>query len=43
MKTAQLQLSGSRLGRVILHLLCIARDGRLQWHFHGIARELRHV
>lgn len=41
MKTAQLHLSGSRIGRVILHLVCIIRDRRLQWHFHGIAREFR--
>ena len=39
MKTAELHLSGSRVGRVLLHLVCIARHGRLKWHFRGIARE----
>ena len=39
MKTIRLQLSGSRTGRVLLHLECIARHGRIIWHFRGIARE----
>lgn len=33
------QLSDSRVGRILLHLTCIARHGRFQWHFQGILRE----
>lgn len=39
MKARQLRLSGSRAGRIVLHLTCIARTGRWHWHFKGIARE----
>lgn len=39
MKT-YLQLSENRVGRVLLHLACISRRGRFQWHIRGIAREL---
>ncbi len=42
MKTAQIHLSRSRSGRILLHLVCIVRHGRIQWHFHGIAREFSH-
>lgn len=38
MKT-QLHLSGSRHGRILLHLACMARDKRVMWHLRGIARE----
>lgn len=37
-------LSGSGVGRIILHLLCLfRRPGHLCWHWRGIARELVHV
>jgi hypothetical protein len=26
-------------GRVVLHLVAMARDGRLLWHLRGISRE----
>ena len=29
------------LGRVVLHLACLLRDGRVRWHWAGIRRELR--
>ena len=41
MKTYQLRLSGSRAGRILLHLTCIAKHGRWHWHFMGIAREFK--
>jgi hypothetical protein len=28
-------------GRIALHLIAVRLDGRLQWHFDGIMRELR--
>ena len=36
----QMRFAGSRIGRVLLHLLCLCRDGRLRWHARGVAREL---
>jgi hypothetical protein len=42
MKANHLQLSHSRSGRILLHLACIARHGRVHWHFRGIAREFGH-
>jgi hypothetical protein len=35
----QMQLAGSRSGRILLHLLCACRDGKLRWHGRGVARE----
>ena len=29
------------LGRVVLHLACLLRDGKVRWHWSGIRRELR--
>jgi hypothetical protein len=31
------------LGRVMLHLACLLRDGKVRWHWAGIRRELRAV
>jgi len=31
------------LGRVMLHLACLLRDGKVRWHWAGIRRELRHA
>jgi hypothetical protein len=28
-------------GRVLLHLACLLRDGKVQWHWAGMKRELR--
>jgi hypothetical protein len=37
-------LANSRLGRVLLHALCLARHpAQTRWHWHGIVRELRHA
>lgn len=41
MKAHPLQLAGSRSGRIVLHLACIVRHGRIHWHFQGIAREFK--
>lgn len=29
------------LGRVMLHLACLLRDGKMRWHWAGIRRKLR--
>jgi hypothetical protein len=29
------------LGRVVLHVACLLRDGKVRWHWAGIRRELR--
>jgi hypothetical protein len=31
----------SAFGRVLLHCACLARDGRLRWHWAGIVREFQ--
>lgn len=28
------------MGRMALHLVCACRDGKVQWHWEGIKREL---
>jgi len=35
-----MKLTESRLGRVILHLKCLARDRKWAWHLAGLRREL---
>jgi len=35
------QLAEHSLGRVLLHLVCLARDGKVRWHWAGVMRELR--
>jgi hypothetical protein len=36
-------LAQSKLGRVILHALCLfRRPDRLRWHWRGIVREFSH-
>jgi len=32
-------LAASASGRIVLHLLCLWRDHRFQWHWHGVVRE----
>jgi hypothetical protein len=34
------KLAESHLGRVILHLWCLARDRKWVWHLDGIGREI---
>ena len=36
---AMSRFSGTRAGRIFLHLVCLARRGRVHWHLQGIARE----
>jgi len=31
----------SALGRVLLHLICLCRDGKGRWHLQGMLREFR--
>jgi len=33
-------LAQNSVGRVILHLACMIRDGQLRWHWKGIVREV---
>ena len=33
-------MTGSRMGRVVLHLWCAVRDHHWRWHWQGIRREL---
>lgn len=33
-------LAASKLGRVVLHVVCACRAGHLAWHWQGIVREL---
>ena len=35
-------LARQRYGRVLLHLACLAHDGRWGWHWAGIRREFIH-
>jgi hypothetical protein len=40
--TKQMKLASTSKGRVLLHLLALARDHRVRWHLAGVARELHH-
>jgi len=35
-----LMLAKNRFGRVVLHLICLAHDGKWRWHWAGVRREL---
>jgi hypothetical protein len=37
----QAQLAKYSFGRILLHLACLVRDEKVQWHWQGILRELR--
>jgi hypothetical protein len=38
------KLAQTRCGRVMLHLGCLVmRPSHLNWHWHGILRELEHA
>jgi hypothetical protein len=39
----KLRLARHSLGRVVLHLACLACDGKWRWHWAGVLRELRPV
>jgi hypothetical protein len=39
----KMKLSETSIGRVVLHLICLARDGKLHWHWAGICREFHHA
>ena len=41
MKTLLLFIAAFAIGRVILHLLCLVRDGNWEFHLSGIAREFK--
>ena len=32
-------LAKNRFGRMVLHLICLAHDGKWRWHWAGIGRE----
>ena len=34
-----LMLARNRFGRMVLHLMCLAHDGKWHWHWAGISRE----
>ncbi|HXU78654.1 MAG TPA: hypothetical protein VN794_18905 [Methylomirabilota bacterium] len=34
-------LAQSSFGRVVLHLLCLCRDGKFRWHWAGMSREFQ--
>jgi len=39
----QMKLAGTRVGRVVLHLVGLAMDKRVKWHYQGIMREVMGV
>jgi hypothetical protein len=39
-EAAMSALASTRLGRVLLHLMCMARNRQFGHHFRGIGREL---
>jgi hypothetical protein len=34
------QMPRNRLGRIVLHLLCLLRGRHMRWHWRGIVRQL---
>ena len=34
------ELARVSVGRIVLHAACAVKDGRVQWHWEGIKREL---
>lgn len=43
MNALMLSMARYRAGRVVVHVVAMARDHRVKWHWAGIAREFRHV
>ena len=39
----QMRLCSSKVGRIIIHLLCFIRDHQVSRHYAGIAREFSYV
>lgn len=39
----QMKLSGTRVGRIVLHLATLCRDHRYIWHASGVMREVLHI
>jgi hypothetical protein len=39
----QLKLSETHVGRICLHVLTMAQDKKLKWHWKGIVREITAV
>jgi len=37
----ELKLAQSSFGRILLHLACVYRDHKYQWHWSGIRREIK--
>jgi hypothetical protein len=37
------ELVKTRIGRIVLHAVCLVRDRKLSWHVAGIAREIRGI
>ena len=35
-----LMLAKNRFCRIVLHLICLANDGKWRWHWAGVCREL---
>ncbi len=33
-------LANNRIGRMLMHTLCVFKDRQWQWHWRGIVREL---
>jgi hypothetical protein len=33
------QLVRSKVGRIVLHLICVSRDRQFRWHWQGIRNE----
>jgi len=36
------RLAQHSFGRMLLHLLCLLRDGHVRWHWAGVRREMAH-
>src|SRR5438874_13470543 len=39
-RAVRAELARLSVGRMFLHVACALRDGRVQWHWEGIKREL---
>jgi hypothetical protein len=37
------KLAEFKIGRVVLHLGCLLRDGKVRWHWAGVRREFGRV
>ena len=39
-QTSSIKLADHRLGRILLHLKCLLRNGKWSWHLAGLSREV---